>query len=152
LKRLISALFISLVIITQLVGCSGKTSVPITVVSVNKYIDTKGSQQLNIIVKNTSQEYTIKSAQVYVKCYSVKNTLLSDRANGQDVYACTYSQSELAPGQLSSDNLFFDYSGFDSIDSCKIAVKSVTLNDGTELSIETENLDYLDFSIGTIEN
>ena len=131
MKRLTLAvlILISIFVAVQFTGCSS-SSAPITVVSVNKYIDTKGSQQLNVIIKNTSEKNTVASAQVYVKCYNSRNTLLTDTDSGQSLYACTYTDCNLAPGQLTPDNLFFDYSGFDEIIYCQIAVKSATLSDG----------------------
>jgi len=153
IKYIISSVLVvfTIILLTRLIGC-GRAELPISVISARKYTDTKGSQQLNIIIKNTSQDYTITSAELYVKCYSTQGTLLEDRSNGQDVYNCTYSDCQLTAGQLSSEDLYFNYGGFDDIGYCEIAVKKVLLSDGTELSIDTDSLDYIKFSIESTED
>lgn len=153
MKRIISSLLVLLTLVSAMIltGCS-RADIPISVVSVNKYTDTKGYQQLNIIIKNTSQEHTISSAVVYVKCYSSQGTLLEDRSNGQSLYACKYSACNLATGQLSSENLYFEYSGFDDISYCEIAIKSAALEDGSELTIDTDSLEYIKYTIDIHED
>lgn len=154
MKRKISISLLLIIILAslfQFAGCSRADS-SIKVVSVSKYLDTKGSQQLNIIIKNTTSDKTIKDAEIYVKCYSAKKTLLSDRANGQSVYCCQYFDCNLASGQLSSDNLFFNYSGFDDISYCDVAVKSITLSDGTRQEIDDQSLDYINLTVDTISD
>lgn len=137
---------LTVLLLAQIVGCN-RADLPVSVVSVKKYIDPKGSQQINIIIKNTSSDNTITSAELYVKCYDSKGMLLGNRSSGQSLYNCTYSSISLVSGQLSSEDLYFNYSGFDEISYLEIAVKKIIFSDGNELDNDTDSLDYEKYEI-----